>query len=334
MIITFIMLKLFYILLLGTIAPSLHSESDNPFVSGFYFMEKEIWMPIKGAFGFEISTQIRFRSWNVGNPKGKFIRDKPTILKPTLSSNGYLTVAVKMDNSVRCGELVHRLIAIHFISNLDNYKSINHINGIKTDNRVENLHWCNQSENLNHAIRTGLKKKTKSNVAEIETKEFIINDTVYIVSAAGLVYINGREKTPIASSGGYLYYYFDRKNQIQAQRLIAQLFISNPENKKYVSHINGVKTDNRVANLKWQTKSEICKTMIDNGWSPTSNIAGHSVTPIKIIQIDYYTGKEIKIWDSAVIAAKYFNISASTISKVLIGKNFTAAGYSWKYLNT
>ncbi len=87
------MLKLFYILLLGTIAPSLHSESGNPFVSGFNFMEKEIWMPIHGAFGFEISTQLRFRSWNVGNPLGKFIRDKPTILKPSIGGHGYYTVA-------------------------------------------------------------------------------------------------------------------------------------------------------------------------------------------------------------------------------------------------
>ncbi len=109
------MLKIFYILLLGTIAPSLHSESGNPFVSGFYFMEKEIWMPIHGAHGFEISTNFRFRSWNAGNPKGKFIRDKPTILKPSMSSNGYLTVSVKMDGNERCGELVHRLIAKHFM---------------------------------------------------------------------------------------------------------------------------------------------------------------------------------------------------------------------------
>lgn len=332
MIITFIMLKIFYILLLGTIAPSLHSESGNPFVSGFYFMEKEIWMPIHGAHGFEISTNFRFRSWNAGNPKGKFIRDKPTILKPSMSSNGYLTVSVKMDGNERCGELVHRLIAKHFISNLDNYYSINHLNGIKTDNRIENLHWCSQSENLNHAVRTGLKKKTKSNVATIETKVFLINETTYIVSAAGLVYINGREKKPIPSSIGYLYYYFDRKNQIQAQRLIAQLFIPNPENKKYVSHINGVKTDNRVANLKWQTKSEICKTMTDNGWNPVSNIGGHSITPRKVMQIDFYTGKEIKIWDSVKDAAKFYKVCPSNIGKVLTGKNKSAAGYNWRYV--
>lgn len=334
MITTFTMLKLFYILLLGTIAPSLHSESGNPFVSGFIFMEKEIWMPIQGAFGFEISTQLRFRSWNVGNPKGKFIRDKPTMLKQTLGSNGYFTVGVKMNNSHRSGELVHRLIATHFISNLDNYSSINHLNGIKTDNRIDNLHWCNQSENLNHAIRTGLKKKTKSNVAEIETKEFIINETTYIVSAAGLVYINGREKTPISSSSGYLYYYFDRKNQVQAQRLIAQLFIPNPENKKYVSHINGVKTDNRVANLKWQTKSEICNTMTDNGWNPASNIAGYSIKPKRVMQIDFYTGKDIKEWDSVKEAANHFGVCPSNIGKALTGKNLSAAGYSWRYLNT
>lgn len=52
---------------------------------------------------------------------------------------------------------LHRIIAIHFIENPENYPQVNHIDGNKFNNAISNLEWCNNSQNQLHAIKLGLK---------------------------------------------------------------------------------------------------------------------------------------------------------------------------------
>lgn len=61
-------------------------------------------------------------------------------------------------NDIRTYPRVHRLVAETFIPNTDNKEQINHIDGNKRNNIVENLEWCTQTENIRHAIKTGLIK--------------------------------------------------------------------------------------------------------------------------------------------------------------------------------
>jgi hypothetical protein len=71
-------------------------------------------------------------------------------------SYGYKLVCVRK-NGKASTQKVHRLIASAFLPNPENKAQVNHKNGIKSDNRLENLEWATQSENQLHAYRTGLK---------------------------------------------------------------------------------------------------------------------------------------------------------------------------------
>ena len=83
-------------------------------------------------------------------------------LKVNHTNNGYQVVGAVSGSS----KLVHRLVADTWIPNPNHYKEVNHINGDKDDNSVENLEWTTRSENMRHAVRTGLTKSTPIRIVE------------------------------------------------------------------------------------------------------------------------------------------------------------------------
>ena len=74
-------------------------------------------------------------------------------MTPSIDRSGYLHGLINGRS-----QSYHRIIAECFIPNPYNKHDVNHINGIKTDNRAENLEWCTRSENMIHAYKTGLKR--------------------------------------------------------------------------------------------------------------------------------------------------------------------------------
>ncbi|WP_189091454.1 HNH endonuclease [Deinococcus ruber] len=87
-----------------------------------------------------------------------FARLTPNILTPSNGGQGYQLVRILSDDGKLYPKVVHRFVAQVFIPNPANKRVVNHINGNKQDNRVENLEWLTHSENNLHAIDTGLKR--------------------------------------------------------------------------------------------------------------------------------------------------------------------------------
>lgn len=109
--------------------------------------QNEEWKPIPGMNGeYEVSDQGHVRSLKSG---------KVHILTPKMNNSGYFRVAITL-NGIRCRKYIHHLVALAYIGERPAKHDVNHINGVKTDNRPENLNYLTRAENMKHAREHGL----------------------------------------------------------------------------------------------------------------------------------------------------------------------------------
>lgn len=144
-------------------------------------MANEYWKDAVGFEGFwEVSNLGRIRKLPVVaeyvyNGALRSQRRPGKLLSPDLGHNGYFYVSLKIDGS-KTKHLVHRVVARTFCQGYEPGLTVNHINGVKTDNRPENLEWVTRARNTELQWETGLvdirgEKHPRSKLTDEQTRE-------------------------------------------------------------------------------------------------------------------------------------------------------------------
>lgn len=192
---------------------------------------EEIWKDIENYEGlYQVSNLGRIKSF----PR-RYSRNKaPIIMKQRIDHKGYLQLSL-CKNGKEQNKKVHRLVAQGFIPNPNNLPQINHIDGVKTNNNVSNLEWCDNSYNQLHANRMGLNKHRLERVKEVCNKpvaqltlnDDLLNKYISLREASEKTGCNYKSMSACASgktksSGGYKWKYIDK----------IDLFVSNANSVK------------------------------------------------------------------------------------------------------
>lgn len=155
-----------------------------------------------------VKLKILDRVWFISN-EGKYFNESMQELKLANNGRGYLMCKIYRKSNlgfVNKNIYIHKLIAQGFIPNSENKSQVNHINGDKSDNRVENLEWCNPLENNLHKVKIGnhtKRKGTSINQYDLEGNFIKEWDSIkeikeYFKCSNSLIYLNISNKTKSA----------------------------------------------------------------------------------------------------------------------------------------
>lgn len=250
-----------------------------------------------------------------------------------VSESGYMDYILTI-NHKQHSYRAHRLVAESFIPNPNNLPIVNHKDGNKLNNTIDNLEWVTYSENTKHAVDNGLIKKTKS-VRECFTHSLdgeqwalLFEDENYKISNYGRVLnlktniiLKGKE------SGGYRRYELSLKTgkkNFLGHRLVYKAFNSDFDifdSTQIINHKDGDKKNNKLDNLEKITKSE---NVLHSYYITKTNT---NIRPV--IQYDKNMNFIIR-YDSANQASRCTNIKQSLITLACQRKG-TSHGFNWRY---
>lgn len=161
---------------------------------------EEIWKDIPSYEGYyQVSNIGNFRSLpRIVKYKSTGTRNYPgkPLLTETAKDNYQRIVLMKDGKKIRYQ--AHKLVALAFIPNPENKPFINHIDGNKSNNKVENLEWCTASENMVHADKTGLRDMSKHHPSNSKKIKCIETGEIFISYLRAVKWL-GKTATSISS---------------------------------------------------------------------------------------------------------------------------------------
>jgi len=253
--------------------------------------EEKAWHVIIENPNYEIS--------NTGDIRHK---EKKKILKLRTSKWGYKRVRLSV-SGVNGGKLyaVHRLVANAFIPNPLRLPQVNHKDGNKSNNNVENLEWVTAKENTNHAVRMGLLKSgDKSHRTIIHKKE--------------LVEVCGLRKL------GLSYKQIGEMYNVEKSTISAII-----RSKRHLKDYSEGDFENKVSEFIKNNKGKYTRS--DN------NTINHNGIPSRVIVQKDKSGRTIHVFESITEAAQTNNVLHTSIVNNLRGRSRTCGGYIYEYKN-
>jgi hypothetical protein len=232
---------------------------------------EEIWKYIQ-------DSHQRYQVSNLGRVKSFKQNKHGEILVGNVKSDGLHRIRLFINNKFK-EYFTHHLVATHFISNPNNLSLVEHIDGNKLNNHVDNLQWIENKES----------KKTQP--LQLENEEWkYIQDTndMYQVSNLGRVKSFRKYKENGVIVNGSIYECgYNRMSiiingkslNLDTHRLVAKHFIPNPNNLPIVDHIDGNRSNNNVSNLRWvnHRQNAINSKIQKNNTSGFKGVQYHSV---------------------------------------------------------
>lgn len=253
-------------------------------------------------------------------------------LKGSIRLHGYLAYRLSKQGK-KYQFYAHRLVAQSFIPNPNNYTIVNHKDGNKLNNSVDNLEWCSQSYNMKHAHKNKLIKSSgeplvfTGKILEQEQFKKIEGFSHYLISNCGRV-INkdtGRILKPSIVCG-YYKVRLSEKGEVKdflVHYLVQEYFngVLPQKNKECIDHIDGNKLNNLAKNLRVVTFRE------------NANAAFYQQNLTRSIKpIEQYTknGEFIQDFPSCREAARILGLDSSSIIKVIHGNRKTCGGFIFR----
>lgn len=255
------------------------------------------------------------------------------VLKGSIGENGYKYYRLSKNNE-KTMHYAHRLVAEAFLDNPNNLPVVNHKDGNKLNNNIDNLEWVSYSENIEHAHRQNLitqRRKSEYYHSDLENEKWkkipfydnysvsnfgrVRNDITLLLLKPSLTC--GYDKVRLSKEG--------KVKDFMIHKLVYCIYnsIKNIPSGYVIDHINGEKRDNRLDNLRLITLSENVKAAF---YQTQTNSSCK-----KVRQYDRQNNF-IAEFASCSEAARQLNLDSSTISKVCRGINKTHGGFIFKYV--